>query len=255
MGFGHCSDDGFLPCKLSSLACRRDAPPGFRAAPRADFAVTAIRLQSLTPSRQVALRASLASRGSAQGPSPPRAAWHPSNTTEPALPDRSGLPPAGEGQGGAGGYAMACCTRLCACVPSSTLPVLAHHVTKDGSRTRRTASPWRFHTTPQDWRRRVRRGCSRLSSGCLTWPASASMPVQTSCGDVESASLLSEWFGPRRPCLVVNPGGGAAAPRASWLQPSGENNFPCFVTAFGAFLAGQILCASRLSTALRPHAV
>ena len=32
-------------------ACRREAPPGFRAAPRADFAVTAIRLQSLTPSR------------------------------------------------------------------------------------------------------------------------------------------------------------------------------------------------------------
>ena len=32
-------------------ACRRDAPPGFRAAPRAVFAVTAIRLQSLTSSR------------------------------------------------------------------------------------------------------------------------------------------------------------------------------------------------------------
>jgi len=32
----------------NSLACRRDAPPGFRAAPRAVFAVTAIRLQSLT---------------------------------------------------------------------------------------------------------------------------------------------------------------------------------------------------------------
>ena len=31
-------------------ACRRNASPGFRAAPRAAFAVTAIRLQSLTPS-------------------------------------------------------------------------------------------------------------------------------------------------------------------------------------------------------------
>lgn len=69
------------------------------------------------------------------------------------------------------------------------------------------------------------------------------------------ASFLSERFGPRRPCVVVNPGGGAAAPRASWLQPSGENNFPCFFTAFGAFLAGQILFAIRLSTALRPQAV
>ena len=32
-------------------ACRRDAPPGFRAAPRASCRITAIRLQSLTPSR------------------------------------------------------------------------------------------------------------------------------------------------------------------------------------------------------------
>src|SRR3546814_2466527 len=39
--------------------------------------------------------------------------------------------------------------------------------------------------------------------------------------------LLSEWFGPRRPCLVVNPVGGTAAPWASWPQPSSENNFPC----------------------------
>lgn len=60
---------------------------------------------------------------------------------------------------------------------------------------------------------------------------------------------------PMRPWLVVNPGGGTAAPRASWPQPSGANNFPCAVTAFGAFLAGQILCASRPSTAFRPQAM
>lgn len=60
---------------------------------------------------------------------------------------------------------------------------------------------------------------------------------------------------PMRPWLVVNPGGGMAAPWASWPQPSGANNFPCAVTAFGAFLAGQILCASRSSTAFRPQAV
>lgn len=58
-----------------------------------------------------------------------------------------------------------------------------------------------------------------------------------------------------RPWLVVNPGGGTAAPWASWPQPSGANNFPCAVTAFGAFLAGQILCASPSSTAFRPQAV
>ncbi len=60
---------------------------------------------------------------------------------------------------------------------------------------------------------------------------------------------------PMRPWLVVNPDGGTAVPWASWPQPSGTNNFPCAVTAFGAFLAGQILCASRSSTAFRPQAV
>ena len=35
----------------------------------------------------------------------------------------------------------------------------------DGSRTTRPASLWSFHATPQDWRRQVRRGCSRLSLG------------------------------------------------------------------------------------------
>src|SRR2546427_279178 len=67
--------------------------------------------------------------------------------------------------------------------------------------------------------------------------------------------LLSMRFGPRRPCVVVNPSGGAAAPRASWLQLSGETSSPSFVAAFGAFLAGQILFASGLSTAFRPQAV
>ena len=59
-------------------ACRRDAPPGFRAAPRADFAVTAIWLQSTHAFAPAALRASLASRGKPCGLSPPRAAWRPS---------------------------------------------------------------------------------------------------------------------------------------------------------------------------------
>lgn len=68
-------------------------------------------------------------------------------------------------------------------------------------------------------------------------------------------SLRSSSSRPMRPWLVVNPGGGTAAPWASWPQPSDANNFPCTVTAFGAFLAGQILCASRSSTAFRPQAV
>jgi MerR family mercuric resistance operon transcriptional regulator len=65
----------------------------------------------------------------------------------------------------------ACCGRLCECVPSSTLAVLAHHVTKDGSRT-----PARHRygaSTP-----RLKTGAARCGRGVLacrwglTWPAS-----------------------------------------------------------------------------------
>jgi len=63
--------------------------------------------------------------------------------------------------------------------------------------------------------------------GWLTWPASGGASRRSLRAGMPSRPyLLSERFGPRRPCLVVNPGGGTAAPRASWLQPSGENNFP-----------------------------
>lgn len=57
-----------------------DAPPGFRAAPRAVFAVTAIRLQSLMSSRlwRCALRLPLGIGAR------PISAWHPFKTTEPA---------------------------------------------------------------------------------------------------------------------------------------------------------------------------
>ncbi|QDF99876.1 hypothetical protein CJ010_23570 [Azoarcus sp. DD4] len=64
-----------------------------------------------------------------------------------------------------GEHAETCCGRLCECVPSSTLAVRAHHVMKDGSRTSRPASPWNFHATPQDQRRKVRQGRSRPSLG------------------------------------------------------------------------------------------
>ncbi len=71
-------------------ACRRDAPPGFTGyAPRrrCRHGHSASIPHAFAPA---ALRALLASRGSAQGPSPPRSAWRPSNTTEPAWPDRPG---------------------------------------------------------------------------------------------------------------------------------------------------------------------
>ncbi len=67
--------------------------------------------------------------------------------------------------------------------------------------------------------------------------------------------LLSERFGPRRPCVVVNPGGGAAAPRVSWLQPSGENNFPCAARiprGTNSFRLPALHCVSTASGAASP---
>ena len=57
--------------------------------------------------------------------------------------------------------------------------------------------------------------------------ASERKPVKLSCEDAESVMSPFGSGRPVRPCLVVNPGGGAAAPWASWPQPSSENNFPC----------------------------
>jgi len=148
---------------LNTIACRRDAPPGFRAAPHAVFAVTAIRLQSLTPSRLRCCALRLP-----PGESP---AGYPRRTMLGAPRcSRTGCAgsarPAARRDGrGAGEHAGACCGRLCKCVPSSTLAVPACHVTKDGSRTTRPASLWSFHATPQDRHRKVRQGRSRLSSG------------------------------------------------------------------------------------------
>jgi hypothetical protein len=64
---------GCAPCHLCRHGHSTPIPPAFAPA---------------------ALRALLASRGSAQGPSPPRAAWRPSSTAEPTASDRPGQRPA-----------------------------------------------------------------------------------------------------------------------------------------------------------------
>ena len=62
--------------------------------------------------------------------------------------------------------------------------------------------------------RELRQGRSGLVVGALTWPASGRKPVKPSRGDAESATSPFGSGRPVRPCLVVNPGGGAAAPCA-----------------------------------------
>ena len=81
-------------CTFSlTRACRRDAPPGFSG-----YAPCRLRRHGHSAAiphafAPAALRASLASGGSAQGPSPPRCTWRPLNTAEPAAPDRPGRRP------------------------------------------------------------------------------------------------------------------------------------------------------------------
>ena len=67
----------------------------FRAVPRAVFAVTAIRLQSLTPTRLRRCALRLPPGGSARGPSPPRCTWRPLSTAEPACAGSARPPTAG----------------------------------------------------------------------------------------------------------------------------------------------------------------
>ena len=151
-------------CTFSlTRACRRDAPPGFSG-----YAPCRLRRHGHSAAiphafAPAALRASLASGGSAQGPSPPRRLGAP-RCRRTGCAGSARPVPRRDGQC-IGEHAGACCGRLCKCVPSPTLAVPAHHVTKDGSRTSRPASLWSFHATPQDRRRKVRRGRSRLSSG------------------------------------------------------------------------------------------
>lgn len=109
-----------------------------------------------------ALRAPLASRGKPSG-YPRRAMLGAPRCSRTGY--AGSAQPTPHHQGGTRSYAPVCCGRLCRSVPSSTLAVLAHHVTKDGSRTTRPASLWSFHTTPQDLHRKVRLGRSRQSSG------------------------------------------------------------------------------------------
>ena len=103
-------------------------------------------------------------------------------------------------------------------------------ITKDGPPTGTPSRPWHVASAPQFTRVAARSG-RRVFLGLVVTmsalPASASAPAQPSCVEAEPAKISFRGGRPMRPSAVVHPGGGAAAPRASWPQPSGENNFPC----------------------------
>ena len=108
------------------------APPGFRVASRAVFVVTAIRRQSLPPSRL--RRCALCLPPGDRRKAHPRRAMLGAPGGEPnrLAPDRPGQRPTA--RAGFGGYAGACCRGLRKYVPPSTLAVRCLAVTKDGSR-------------------------------------------------------------------------------------------------------------------------
>lgn len=94
------------------------------------------------------------------------------------------------------GYAPACCGRLCQSVPSPTLAVRRLYATKGGSPTRRPASLWSFHATPQTRCRNCRYGAFSPVVGVLALPASGHEPMKRSRGDAESAISPSGTGGP-----------------------------------------------------------
>jgi len=91
--------------------------------------------------------------------------------------------------------------------------------------------------------------------GVLALSALGRKPVKPIRGDAESATAPFGAVRPLRPCLVVNPGGCMAVPRASWPQPSGANNFPSATRiprAANSLRLPVLHCVSAASGATRP---
>ncbi len=189
--------------------CRHDVPPDLRAAPRATFAVTAIRLQSLTPSS----RRFLPGGGGAR-PNPATRSLAPLEHCRTGTAGLARLAPRRTVRG-LWGYAPACCGRLCQSVPSSTLAVRAftsrRTVHRHATRPRYGASTPRLKPVAAICGKER----SRLSLGTsLALPVPGCKPVKPSRGDAESATSPFGSGRPVRPWLVANPGEGTATPWA-----------------------------------------
>ena len=126
----------------------------------------------------------------------------------------------------------------------------------------------RFTDTPPGLAMELPRHASTTMAACwrqgaflpcrwrLSLPASGRKPVKPSHGDAEVAATSPFGSGrPVRPWLVVNPGGGTAAPWASWPQPGSENNFPCAARiprGTNSFRFQVLHCVATASGATRP---
>lgn len=95
---------------------------------------------------------------------------------------------------------------------------------------RRTVHRHAVRPHPMELPRHASSTRSRAAAGAFSWGADpARVRVQAGEAVTRGCRVSRITFRvkrPVRPWLVVNPGGGAAAPWASWPQPSSTNNFP-----------------------------
>ena len=161
--------------------------------------------------------------------------------------------PAHSGRG-AWGYAPTSCDRLRPCVPSSTLAASsAHHEERATDTPHGLAMELPRHASSR-WPHAAAKAFPPVV-GVLALSASGRKPVKPIRGDAESATAPFGAVRPLRPCLVVNPGGCMAVPRASWPQPSGANNFPSATRiprAANSLRLPVLHCVSAASGATRP---
>ena len=124
---------------------------------------------------------------------------------------------------GAPGCDRLCRARLCNGAPSPTLAGRSPETT--AATDRPSTMPRAIHAAIHQARANAR-GAFILGYSELTLPAMRCVPVKLLCRDAGAMLPFGEDRTQWRPWLVVNPGEATAAPRASWLQPSGPTNFP-----------------------------
>ena len=172
-----------------------------------------------------ALRASLASRGKPCGLSPPRTAWRP---LMPPTRLRGSARPAHRRMGSA----LANTLRLLRQVVHMRVVLNAGGSCPSRHEGRFTDNPPGIAMElPRHVSRSAPQGAAGAFSpvvGWLTWLASGASRCSLRAGMPSRPCLLSDWgwFGPRRPCVVVNPGGGAAAPRGFMAATVQRKQFP-----------------------------
>ena len=164
-------------------------PPGFRAAPRAVFVVTAIRRQSLPPSRLRRCALCLPPGDRRKAPSPPRDAWRPWGRTEPARAGSARPAPHHSGRTWRirRGLLRQVVQMRAALDAGGSLP--GRH---EGRFSRihgygRPALPWSSTPRLKRGRRRAGEGRVAASRWGLALPVSGGVPLESSCGDAELA--------------------------------------------------------------------